>query len=80
MHKTGRRTKGRNNMKYPHLIVKEHRADGTIVSTCQLATDRFETIAVRDNSLKAWATPVAQVWTASLEEAMQEHRKLMEVA
>ncbi|WP_087353495.1 hypothetical protein [Desulfovibrio sp. An276] len=65
-------------MEYPHLIVKENKADGTIVSTCQLAPDNFETIAVKNNSLKAWGNPVHQVWSTSLEEAMTKHKQFLE--
>ena len=65
-------------MDFPKLVVKEHKADGTIVSTCQLASDNFETIVVKGNNLKAWGNPVHQVWSASLEEAMDAHKRFLE--
>ena len=66
-------------MEFPKLVVKEHKTDGTIVSTCQLAPDNFETIVVRGNTTKAWGSPIFQGWFVTLEEAMETHRKLLGV-
>ena len=66
-------------MKFPKLVVKDKNLAGVIVSTTQLAEDRFETIMVKDNSTKAWGNPTFQGWFATLEEAMETHRKLLGV-
>ena len=66
-------------MKFPKLVVKDKNLAGVIVSTTQLAEDRFETIMVKDNSTKAWGNPTFQGWFTTLEEAMATHRKLLGV-
>lgn len=66
-------------MDFPKLVVKDKNLAGVIVSTTQLAEDRFETIMVKDNSPKAWGNPTFQRWFPTLEEAMEAHRKLLGV-